>query len=465
MRREMVVLAALMVACLLMPAASGAPSGTDPSGAGRKLREEPASDQSTLEPDVWRTVSPDSELTVDPDSTGAGAIGWLAVDPNYAWSFPRDHGTHPGFRNEWWYFVGHLYDATGRRFGYQLTLFRIGIAPTAPRLDSWWTASDLVMGHLAVTDVAGDRHLFAETLYRATPLLGGFGAADSVLAWSQAPPGTHGRWSIRWNAGRFELSARDERTGVAVELSAAPLEEPLLQGPNGYSRKSGTEEAASHYYSVTRLETRGSITVPASRDPDPEPSRAAQKAPPRHPADASSRMETLEAAPRGATPGRPLASPSDVETLEAGGISWMDHEFSSNQLGAHQVGWDWFALQLADGRDLMLYMLRDAEGVDYAHGTLREASGAAHPLEPKDWRLDARRAQGELYPSRWNLEIPEHDIEVEIVPLVLDQENVSAILPDLRYWEGAVEVRAQERAWGQGYVELTGYGESGRLPF
>jgi len=365
------------------------------------------------------------------------ADAWSVVEPDYEWSFPRDHGSHPGFRNEWWYFVGHLADASGRRFGYQLTLFRIGIAPRAPELRSSWTAADLVMGHLAVTDVEGGRHLFAEALYRATPRLGGFGGPpDSILAWCQAPPGTEGRWSIRWSGG-FELAAHDERTGIGVRLTASPLREPLLQGPNGYSRKSDTESAASHYYSVTRLETHGSLTIPeAWADANPS-ARATSAIPP---------------------------ASSEGTTFPVTGLSWMDHEFSSNQLGQTQLGWDWFALQLDDGRDVMLYMLRDESGVDYAHGTIRTREGSAQWLQPRDWTLEALGAhQG--YPSGWSLRIADRNLDLEIVPLVLDQENVSAIVPGLRYWEGAVEIQIAGKRAGQGYVELTGYGDAGRLPF
>ena len=373
------------------------------------------------------------------DVAGTPIDSWRVVEPDYQWSFPRDHGTHPGFRNEWWYFVGHLADPSGRRFGYQLTLFRIGIAPRAPELQSAWTASDLVMGHLAVTDVESGRHLFAEALYRATPRLGGFGGPDSIVAWCQAPPGTDGRWSIRWS-GRFELSARDERTGVALQLTASPLREPMLQGPNGYSRKSDTEAAASHYYSVTRLETHGIITVPGVAT------------------DATDAGATGSAVTRdsGDVAGFPAA------TFDVTGTSWMDHEFSSNQLGQSQVGWDWFALQLDAGQDIMLYMLRNAAGIDYAHGTIRNGDGSVQWLAPGDWSLHARGQRGR-YPSRWSLRIADRDLE--IVPLVLDQENVSAIIPGLRYWEGAVEVRVEGKRSGQGYVELTGYGDSGRLPF
>ncbi|MCA9727696.1 MAG: hypothetical protein KC729_08430, partial [Candidatus Eisenbacteria bacterium] len=131
---------------------------------------------------------------------------WQPARPAYAWSFPRDHAAHPGYRNEWWYFVGHLEDDAGRRYGYQLTLFRIGIAPAPPGWNSSWDASDIAMGHLAITEIDADpgRHTFAEAVHRATRALGGFGTGvgagvgdGDTLAWCQAPAGSRGRWTVR----------------------------------------------------------------------------------------------------------------------------------------------------------------------------------------------------------------------------------------------------------------------------
>jgi predicted secreted hydrolase len=239
----------------------------------------------------------------------------------------------------------------------------------------------------------------------------------------------------------------------------------LLQGPNGYSRKSATESAASHYYSITRLETRGRITVPsewmnATEFEDASGSALATQSE----GTKGSALDTDSdgRAASAVASGSAAAVESSGATFDVAGLSWMDHEFSSNQLGQNQVGWDWFALQLDDGDDVMLYMLRDATGIDYAHGTLLKRDGSVEWLEPGDWSLEAREEHGG-YPSSWSLRIADRDLE--IVPLALDQENVSAIIPGLRYWEGAVELHADGKRAGQGYVELTGYGDSGRLPF
>lgn len=351
---------------------------------------------------------------------------WLRARPDYRWAFPRDHWARPGYRTEWWYLTGHLEaaDGSGRRFGYQFTLFRIGIVPMPPDSTSAWSAQDLVMGHAALTDLAGQRHVFAELLYRAVPPLGGFGRPlDLLIAWSRAPAGTDGEWTLRWNGAAFDLAAADHARGVALRLATRPLKPLVLQGPNGWTRKGADLDAASLYYSFTRLLTEGTVTI-------------------------------------------------DDMQIPVRGLSWMDKEFGTNQLAAHQVGWDWFSLQLDDGRELMLYLLRDRSGgVDYATGTLVSPSGEAAYLGPDDWALRTTRtwrspATGAEYPAGWRLALPAHGLRLEVVPLLADQENRSRLVADLFYWEGAVAVEdADGRPLGRGYVELTGYGTATRPAF
>lgn len=350
---------------------------------------------------------------------------FLRVAPDHAWSFPRDHWAHPGYRNEWWYFTGTLADAEepARRFGYQLTFFRVGIVPEAPPFDSAWATSGAVMAHAAIGELSAGAHHFTEVLWRATPLLGGFGAPpDPVLAWARAPAGTAGRWTLALEAGAFRLRMRDDARGLALDLVARPAKKPALQGPNGFSRKAAAEGYASLYYSLTRLATEGTLTV-------------------------------------------------NGRTVRVRGESWMDKEFGSSQLAPAQVGWDWFSIRLADGRDLMLYVLRRADGsADWRNGTLVEKDGAVRVLGPEAWSVRARARwrspdTGATYPSGWDLEVPSAGIAVRIEPELAAQENRSALARGLFYWEGAVRVRDGRGApAGEGYVELTGYGEGNRPP-
>jgi len=355
----------------------------------------------------------------------AQSPAWRPADSAYTWSFPRDHWSHPAYKTEWWYVTGHLSSVASAmpRFGYQFTFFRIGLLSDPPVLASSWTARDLIMGHLALTDLETGRHVFSELLYRATPLLGGFGTfPDTVVAWSRGPAGTSTPWRLLWNGEAFTIEAQDARQGIALSLRTRPAKPLVYQGPNGYSRKGTGAEAASQYYSFTRLDTQGTVIVGG-------------------------------------------------DTVPVAGRSWMDKEFGSNQLTEGQTGWDWFSLQLDDGRELMLYLLRSRDGrADYARGTLVSAAGRATYLAAGDWTVTVRdrwrsRVTGADYPSRWRISVPQANLDLAVEPLLASQENVSGLVPGLAYWEGAVLLRTPDgRVVGRGYVELTGYAEDGRLP-
>lgn len=357
-----------------------------------------------------------------PSRGGGEGARFLDADPAHPWSFPRDHFARPGYRNEWWYFTGHLAAADGRRLGFQVTFFRVGLLPARPPLASAWASPGAIMAHLAVSEPATGRHRFSEVVWREAPLLAGFGAPPGPLvAWAKAPPGTPGRWTLDLDGAAWRLAARDDAEGLALELTATPTRPLVLQGPNGYSRKAAAPGYASEYYSQPRLALEGTVTL-------------------------------------------------DGRTAPVQGEGWLDREVGSSQLGPGQVGWDWFALRLADGRDLMLYLLRRADGsVDLASGTLVERSGAIRPLGAGDLRIAATGrwrspASGAEYPSGWHVEVPSAGLALDVAPEVVAAENRSRLLPGLAYWEGPVRVRAAGAEAGEGYVELTGYGPGGRLP-
>jgi predicted secreted hydrolase len=357
-------------------------------------------------------------------ATSAPADGWKRAEAGYEWSFPRDHWPHGGYRTEWWYFTGDLVseeDPT-RRFGYQFTIFKVGLVPGPVALDSGWAAADLVMGHAAITDLAKEAHRFAETLHRAAPILGGFRSfPDRPIATARAAPGSKGSWSLDWTGDGFEFSMEDDRAGIAIDLSTVPDKPLVLQGPGGLSRKGTGPSAASLYYSFPRLRTAGAITVFGER-------------------------------------------------FRVRGTSWMDKEFGSSQLSEEQAGWDWFSLRLADGRDLMAYVLRRADGsADWRSATLVAADGTPRYLPDGGWTLHAtarwRAVSGAEYPAAWTLEVPSAGLALTILPRIADQENRSRLSGGVDYYEGAVAVTDPSgREIGSGYVELTGYRRGSRPP-
>ena len=318
--------------------------------------------------------------------------------------FPDDHGAHPAFATEWWYFTGNLQDDAGRPFGYQLTLFRIGLRPGTAPADSAWRSHQLYMAHLAISDIADRRHHSAERFSRAAAGLAG--AHVSPLAVWLGP------WSIHSTGERtFPLRLRAQSEGFALDLQIERGPKALVpQGERGLSRKGAAPGNASYYYSLTRLPTRGELRI-------------------------GERRHTVS------------------------GNSWFDREWSSSALAADQAGWDWFALQLDDGRDLMFYRMRGTDGKAqrFSNGVLVDAEGQAQRLDAAQVDVTPdyfwRNEDGVGYPLGWHLRVPAHGLDLRIRARFDDQEMRHAV----RYWEGAVGVSGSHA--GVGYLELSGYGQ------
>jgi predicted secreted hydrolase len=210
---------------------------------------------------------------------------------------------------------------------------------------------------------------------------------------------------MRLWAGQSELT-------LDLQLrSAKPI---VLQGDHGLSHKGPEAGNASYYYSLTRMPTEGTIRI----------------------AD---------------------------ETFQVSGTSWMDREWSTSVLGTDQVGWDWFALQLSDGSEVMFFQLRRADGQAdvFSSGTLVRPNGETVGLKHADVRIEVQDywhspRSGGRYPARWRFQIPAENLALELSPYVADQE-----LPlSVQYWEGAINIQGQANGQpleGHGYVERTGY--------
>lgn len=347
--------------------------------------------------------------------TGHPDAAFLRVTEPTELRFPADHGPHPSYETEWWYTTGNLTTPEGRRFGYQLTFFRRALVPPARHAarESAWAADQVYMGHMAVTDVEGRSFQAFERFERGALGLAG-ATADPFRVWL-------GDWRAEEvEPGVTRLIATQD--GLALDLLLVDRKGPIPQGDRGFSRKGPEPGDASHYYSLTRLDTSGVVRLGEVK----------------HPVD---------------------------------GLSWMDHEWSTSSLGDGQVGWDWFSLQLDDGSEVMLFQLRREDGgIDpYSSGALVSADGSTRPFDRDDFRIEVKDhwrspRTDATYPSGWTIAIPGADLALEIQPLLADQELVLSHA----YWEGAVRVegkRAGRAVVGHGYVELTGYAGSmeGRL--
>ena len=333
--------------------------------------------------------------------------GFTHADGSRVLSFPADFGPHPDFQTEWWYYTGNLDDEHGRHFGYELTFFRVSLVPSdqAPARSSTWATNQVYMAHFALTDVdTGEFRAFQRFQRGAEGLAGA--EADRYHVWLED-------WNVKQiGVNQYALVAANE--GLRINLELKDEKGPILQGDEGYSRKGADPNSASYYYSETRLITNGEIQI-------------------------------------------------GDELFQVSGLSWKDHEFSTNALEPGQVGWDWFSIQLEDGYEIMLYQIRKADGsIDpYSSGTLIAPDGSTQQLTPYDFRVASQDTwhsphSDAVYPMGWTISMPSTNIELTLSPYLQDQElNLSTI-----YWEGAVHITGEHngcKVSGVGYVEMTGY--------
>ena len=348
----------------------------------------------------------DNELSVIDVLGGNEEEGFARAEAVRDFVFPVDHGPHPEFKTEWWYFTGNLFAHEGRRFGYQLTFFRSALTPLPSSRRSNWSANQIFMAHFAVTDAGNERFYFQERFSRAALGLAGAEALP-LKVWLED-------WSATSLDVSFPLRLVAETEHVAIELFLHQAKPIVLQGQNGLSQKSAEPGNASYYYSVTRLPTEGRIRI-------------------------------------------------GNKTFKVSGNSWLDREWSTSVLGDDQVGWDWFSLQFNDGRELMYYQLRNKDGsVDpLSSGVLVREDGKTQYLRSTEIDIEIQDRwrspiTGATYPNAWTLAIPEKDILLNIAPVLKKQELNTTV----RYWEGAVDVQGRQHGkvvTGYGYVELTGY--------
>jgi len=329
--------------------------------------------------------------------------------------FPADHGPHPQYRTEWWYYTGNLVGEDNRQYGFQLTFFRSGLQPPDKR-DKWpdpssaWRTDQVYLAHAAVSDIEGGRHFQADQMAR--PVLSMAGARveeKAVTVWVHS-------WETRIAPDKHKLHVDASEFGFTFDL--IPAKPPVLHGDGGYSRKGQSPERASCYYSFTRLQATGSLTVEGTR-----------------------------------------------QTVQ--GSAWMDHEFSTAPLQPGVTGWDWFSLQLSDETEIMFFQLRQADGEinPASNGTWVQASGSGSPLRNEEVQIEVLDRwtsphTGARYPVKWRLQVPSLEVNLTLTANLKDQEMRTARSTQVVYWEGSVQVvgaRQNKSIEGVGYVELTGY--------
>lgn len=330
---------------------------------------------------------------------GANTEGFLRAAAPREFSFPADHGPHPGFRNEWWYLTGNLQTTEGRRFGYQVTFFNAAMrAPDVAGTDSAWDSERLWMAHFAITDVEAGTHEARERFSRENPGLAG-AALSPFRVWLED-------WSLTGTGNDYPWHLQVADHDLALELDLTSSKLPALQGENGLSQKSPAAGNASYYYSLTRMPTVGTLTIGA-------------------------------------------------EVFEVSGNSWLDREWSTSALADDQVGWDWFSLQLDDGQELMYYQLRTPSGDAHpnSQGNWTDRNGNQQLITNTDLQLEETSwwtsSDGVRYATGWLMRYRDQEWEITAV---IDDQLMDLSIP---YWEGAVDVNSTDGGVvGLGYLEM-----------
>ena len=328
--------------------------------------------------------------------------------PGYSYQFPRDYFNHPDFQTEWWYYTGNLKSSDGHQFGFELTFFRQGV-DRSPTNSTSWTLRDLYFAHLAVSDLDAQRFFHVERTNRAGPGIAGASASEGAI-WN-------GNWRSSWRGNQQVLEAVSDE--IQLHLKLQSRKPPVIHGENGVSQKADGPGHASYYLSLTSLSSSGDLTIQG-------------------------------------------------KAFSVTGSSWMDHEFFTHQLTPEQTGWDWMSLQLEDGTELMLFVIRRKDGsIDpYSSGTFVDTSGHALHLKNSDFVLQPQGetwkspASSAAYPIRWRVKVAKLALECEVTTPLDSQElaSSSGLVPT--YWEGAIRVNGTKntaRIHGVGYLEMTGY--------
>lgn len=342
----------------------------------------------------------------------ARAADFKLARPPFEFSFPRDHGSHDEYRTEWWYYTGHLRTEDGRRFGFEVTFFRVGVVPPGTSVQSQWDLQQLMPAHFAITDAQAKEFRYYEKLNRSSPFT------------AQSKPGRLDVFNESWRAstnpdGSWRLAAREGKD--SLDLTLRSRKPPAVHGIDGVSIKAQGEGYASHYYSMSRLEATGTINGQSCH-----------------------------------------------------GQVWVDHEFGSSALRESQQGWDWFSIQLDNDMELMLYIIRKTDGTPdvTSSGSLIASDGRVIHLRRDQLKITARsrwksKKSGAVYPMGWHVEVPSFNVALDVKPLFEQQELVTRGSTGVTYWEGAADVSGTfggTPVRGEAYVEMTGYDRAFRAP-
>lgn len=325
-----------------------------------------------------------------------------SVGPDISMGWPEALWAHPDYGLEWWYFTGHLSD--GRDwFGFELTFFRVGIN-REPARESF-SVRDVYLAHFALSDTGSKTFKYFERSSRGAFQEAGALARDFRV------------WNGGWLAegGENEIRLKATEGDISLDLTLSPAKKPVRHGHNGYSQKGGQAGDASYYLSLTRLSAEGTIR-------------------------------------------------SGGGTKKVTGRAWMDREISTPVKESEVAGWDWFGIQLDNGRDLMLYRIyrKDGSLSPFSAGTLVASDGETTALGSREFQARPLSSwesplTGIAYDVSWELDVPAHGLKLKVAALIDGQELATRKSTGNSYWEGACIVSGTDKGAeisGRAYLEM-----------
>ncbi|MGA1871100.1 MAG: lipocalin-like domain-containing protein [bacterium] len=330
-----------------------------------------------------------------------------AVNNEHTYSFPKDHYAHPECGKEWWYYTGHLTTEDNKKYGYELTFFRVGVESQRTRQSaSAWAMRDIYFAHMAISDEGEKKFHFWEKMNRKGPGIAG-AEDDRLYVWNEG-------WLLEGDNETHHLTAHEDDYGI--DLVLIPLKPPVIHDQTGPMGQSPGSTLASYYYSLTRIDTKGHIWIAGKKH-------------------------------------------------KVRGITWMDHQFFTHFFKQ----WDWFSIQLNNQIEIMFFHFRSENGrIDPASfGTIVDETGNSTDLSLSEFTITpmgtwTSKKSGAVYPSKWSIDIKGHYISLNIMPTFNEQELITQ---QAIYWEGSCLISGTykgKKVTGRGYAELTGY--AGRTP-
>ncbi|MEJ2668058.1 MAG: lipocalin-like domain-containing protein [Deinococcales bacterium] len=321
---------------------------------------------------------------------------------------PRDQAAHEA-PIEWWYYSGHLVDAQGRHYGFELTFFKVVPPPgiNIGPVPAYVLMEKAYVGHFAVTDVSRKR----------------FASAQRATAWGYQGGSSTDRYHVYvadWSAGEIPGThlqrIKAEGDGYSIDLTLNSLKPPALHGePPGI--QSMGPGGTSYYVSHTRMAVDGTLGVDCNF--------------------------------------------FGCRDLKVTGLAWEDHQWGDFKMTGY-AGWDWYSMQFDNDTELMLYLIRSEHGgLATAAGSFITKDGRTIHLTQKDFQVTATGATwtspvtGAVYPVAWRVKVPRFGIDVSVTPVMKDQEMDTRSTTHTVYWEGDVRLTGSNS--GEGYVELTNY--------